>query len=95
MAVLGEIRGGGPVWDVASRGTVCVLVADCLRPQSRARLNAETMTVSFEEFSPTHEFFDYTGVLRDGHPPARRHTPRMQKAGPFCVSLQQLGAFLL
>src|SRR5437773_1411231 len=38
LAVLGEIRGGGPVWDVESGGTVCVLVADCQRPQSRARL---------------------------------------------------------
>src|SRR6266576_3073199 len=41
LAVLGEIRGGGPgspVWDVDSGGTVCVLVADCQRPQSRARL---------------------------------------------------------
>ena len=61
LAVLGEIRGGGPVWDVESGGTVCVLVADCQRPQSRARLKPETMTVTFEEFSPTHDFFDYTG----------------------------------
>ena len=38
LAVLGEIRGSGPVWDVESGGTVCVLVADCQRPQSRARL---------------------------------------------------------
>src|SRR6516164_3722789 len=38
LAVLGEIRGGGPVWDLESAGTVCVLVADCQRPQSRARL---------------------------------------------------------
>ena len=60
LAVLGEIRGGGPVWDVESPGTVCVLVADCQRPQSRARLNPETMTVSFEEFSPTNDFFDDT-----------------------------------
>src|ERR1019366_1227281 len=59
MAVLGEIRGGGPVWDVESGGTVCVLVADCQRPQSRARLKPETMIVTFEEFSPTHDFFDY------------------------------------
>jgi len=64
LAVLGEIRGSGPVWDVESRGTVCVLVADCQRPQSRARLNPETMTVSFEEFSPTNDFFDYTGFSR-------------------------------
>jgi hypothetical protein len=28
LAVLGEIRGGGPVWDVESGSTVCVLVAD-------------------------------------------------------------------
>jgi hypothetical protein len=61
LAVLGEIRGGGPVWDVESGGTVGVLVADCQRPQSRARLKPETMTVTFEEFSPTHYFFDYTG----------------------------------
>jgi hypothetical protein len=60
LAVLGEIRGGGPVWDVESGGTVCVLVADCQRPQSRARLTPETMTVTVEEFSPTHDFFDYT-----------------------------------
>jgi hypothetical protein len=33
LAVLGEIGGGGPVWDVESGGTVCVLVADCQRPQ--------------------------------------------------------------
>src|SRR5215470_10158352 len=38
LAVLGENRGGGSVWDVESGGTVCVLVADCQRPQSRARL---------------------------------------------------------
>jgi hypothetical protein len=38
LAVLGEIRGGGPVWDVESGGTVGVLVADYQRPQSRARL---------------------------------------------------------
>ena len=60
LAVLGEIRGGGPVWDVESGGTVCVLVADCQRPQSsRARLKPETMTVTFEEFSSTHDFFDH------------------------------------
>ncbi len=58
LAVLGEIRGSGPVWDVESGGTVCVLVADCQRPQSRARLKPETMTVTFD-FSPTHDFFDY------------------------------------
>jgi len=57
-AVFGEIRGSGPVWDVESGGTACVLVADCQWPQSRARLKPETMTVTFE-FSPTHEFFDY------------------------------------
>ncbi len=61
--MLGEIRGGGPVWDVESGGTVCVLVADCQRPQSRARLKPETMTVTFEEFSPTHDFFDYKGSI--------------------------------
>ena len=37
----GEIRSSGPVWDVESDGTVCVLVADCQRPQSRARLKPE------------------------------------------------------
>ena len=58
LAMFGEIRGGGPVWDVESGGTVCVLVADCQWPQSRARLKPEAMTVTFEEFSPTHEFFD-------------------------------------
>ena len=42
LAVFGEIRGGGPVWDVESGGTVCVLVADCQWPQSRARLKPET-----------------------------------------------------
>jgi hypothetical protein len=57
--VLGEIRGGGPVWDVESGGTVCVPVADCQRPQSTARLKPETMIVTFEEFSPTHDLFDY------------------------------------
>src|SRR5664280_629077 len=63
LAVLGEIRGGGPVWDVESGGTVGVLVADCQRLQSRARLKPETMIVPLEEFSPTHDFFDYTGVI--------------------------------
>src|SRR5664280_321808 len=65
LAVLGEIRGGGPVWDVESGGTVCVLVADCQRPQSRARLKPETMMVTFEEFSPTHDFFDYTRYYKE------------------------------
>jgi hypothetical protein len=46
LAVLGEIRAGGRVWDVEFGGTVCVLVADCQRPQSRARLKPETMTVT-------------------------------------------------
>jgi hypothetical protein len=58
--VFGEIRGSGPVWDVESGGTVCVLVADCQRPQSRARLKPETMTVTFD-FSPTHDFVDHNG----------------------------------
>ena len=62
LAVLGEIRGGGPVWDVESGSTVCVLVADCQWPQSRARLKPETMRVTFEEFSPTHNFFDYMSL---------------------------------
>ena len=61
LAVLGEIRGGGPIWDVESGGTACVLVSDCQWPQSRARLKPETMRVTFEEFSPTHDFFDYRG----------------------------------
>ena len=60
--MLGEIRGAGPVWGVESAGTVCVLVADCPRAQSRACVKPETMTVSFEEFSPTYDFFDYTGT---------------------------------
>jgi hypothetical protein len=51
---------------VESGGTVCVLVADCQRPQSRARLKPETMTVTFEEFSPTRDFFDYKGIA--GYP---------------------------
>ena len=59
LAVFGEIRGGGPVWNVVSGGTVCVLVADCQWPQSRTCLKPETMRVTFEEFSPTHDFFDY------------------------------------
>ena len=59
LAVFGEIRGGGPVWDVESAGTVCVLVSDCQWPQSRACLKPETMRVTFEEFSLTHDFFDY------------------------------------
>jgi hypothetical protein len=56
LAVLGGIRGGGPVWDDESGGTVCVLVADCHRLQSRARLKPETMMVTREEFNPTHDF---------------------------------------
>jgi hypothetical protein len=59
LAVFGEIRGGGPVWDVKSGGTACVLVADCQWPQSRARLKPETTRVTLEEFRPTHDFFDY------------------------------------
>ena len=64
--MLGEILGGGPVWDVESGGTVCLLVADCQRLQSRARLKPETMIVTFEEFSPTHDFFDYTASAMGG-----------------------------
>src|SRR5664280_2032202 len=60
LAVLGEIRGGGPVWDIESGGTVGVRVADCQQPQSRARLKPETMIVTFQGFSPAHDFFDYT-----------------------------------
>jgi hypothetical protein len=54
LGVFGEIRGSGPVWDVESGGTVCVLVTDCQWPQSRACLKPETTRVTFEEFSPTH-----------------------------------------
>jgi hypothetical protein len=64
LAVLGEIRGGGPVSDVESGGTICVLVADRQRPQSKAGLKPETMTATFEEFSPAHDFFDYTAAMR-------------------------------
>ena len=64
LAVFGEIRGGGPVWDVESGGTACVLVSDCQWPQSRARLKPETMRVTFEEFSTTHDFFDYRRARR-------------------------------
>ena len=59
LAVLGETRGGGPVWDFESGGTACVLVSDCQWPKSRTCLKPESMTVTFEEFSPTHDFFDY------------------------------------
>jgi hypothetical protein len=38
LAVLGEIRVVVLFRDVESGGTVCVLVADCQRAQSRARL---------------------------------------------------------
>jgi hypothetical protein len=65
--VFGEIRGSGPVWDVESGGTICVLVADCQPPQSGARLKPEILTVTFD-FSPTHDFFDHKGsrpVLRE------------------------------
>jgi hypothetical protein len=40
-------------------GLVCLLTSP--EPQSRARLKPETMRVTFEEFSPTHDFFDYSG----------------------------------
>src|SRR2546429_6743247 len=43
--MLGETRGGGPVWDVETGGTVCVLVADCQRPQSRARPRTTFLTI--------------------------------------------------
>ena len=39
---------------------------DCPWPQSRAaRLKPETMRVTFEEFSPTYDFFSHTssGIL--------------------------------
>ena len=57
LAMLGETRGGGPVWDVESGGTVCVLVADCQRLSIKG--TPETLTVTFEEFSPTHDSLDY------------------------------------
>ena len=67
--MFGEIRRSGPVWDVESDGPACVLVVDCQWPQSRACLKPETMTVTFEEFSSAHDFFDYrrnvTGVVLD------------------------------
>src|SRR5664280_602034 len=92
LAVLGEIRGGGPVWDVESGGTVCVLVADCQRPQSRARLKPETMIVTFEEFRPAHDFFDYTGVV----PPSRIHRDQsgdgQSGGGPFLQQARDGGA---
>jgi hypothetical protein len=53
---LSDAKGAKPI--VESGGTVCVLVADCQRPESRARLKPETMTFNF---SPTHDFFDYKG----------------------------------
>jgi hypothetical protein len=57
LAVFGEIRGGGPVWDVESRGTVCVLVADCQWPQSRARLKPEITRVTFGGVQPYARLF--------------------------------------
>ena len=41
LAVLGEIRGGGLVWDADSGDTDRVLVADRQRPQSGACLKPE------------------------------------------------------
>ena len=38
LAMFGEIRGGGFVCRLESAGTVCLLVVDCQRTQSRARL---------------------------------------------------------
>src|SRR4029077_14069331 len=64
--------GGGRVWDVESDGTVCVLVADCQWPQSRARLKPETMRVTFG-FSPTHDSFDHKGLIFPGA--ARNQSP--------------------
>src|SRR5207244_2461764 len=70
---------------------VHVLVGDCQRLQSRARLNPETMTVSFEEFSPTHEFFDYTSTRTAStisfevwplHCPRRRRAKRSSVCTP-------------
>src|SRR6516162_11576226 len=78
LAVLGETRGGGPVWDVESGGTVCLLVADCQRPQSRARLKPRNDDDTFD-FSPTRDFFDHKGSKL--HPPllsltgGRRYQP--------------------
>ena len=76
--MLGAIRGGGPVWDVESGGPVGVLVADCQRLQSRARLKPKTMTVTFHGFSPTHDFFDYTRYLLH------------DRDTKFCMSFRQL-----
>jgi hypothetical protein len=56
--VFGEIRGGGPVWDVESGGTVCVLVANCQWPQSGACLKPKTMRVTFD-VGRAHGFFDH------------------------------------
>ena len=55
----GKLEVIGPVWDVDSGGTACVTVVDCQRPQSRARLKPEGIRITFEEFSPTHDSFDY------------------------------------
>jgi hypothetical protein len=47
LAVLGKNRGGGPVWDAESVGTVRVLGTHCQRPQSRVCLKPKTVTVGF------------------------------------------------
>ena len=54
------------------------LVADCQWPQSRARLKPETMRVTFEDFSPTHDFFDYGGGICEA------------EIGTFLVTLAQV-----
>ena len=79
---------GGPVWDVEFGGTVCVLVADCQRPQSRARLKPETMTVTFEEFSPTHDFFDHTSYGKlAGEKVGKVRTVVKMNVGSFLLQL--------
>ena len=56
--MLGEIRGGGPVWDTQFGCTVFVLVADCEWPKSRASLNI--MTALFRGAHPANDFFDHS-----------------------------------
>jgi hypothetical protein len=88
LVVFGEIRGSGPVWDDESGGTVCVLVADCQRPQSRARLKPETMTVTFGEFGPTHDFFvDYTTKSLESKKNSQLQAPLSRSWSPHFWSL--------
>jgi hypothetical protein len=55
--LLGEIRGGGPVWDTQFGCTVVVLVADCGWPKSRASLN---IMMELFRAHPANDFFDHT-----------------------------------